>query len=410
MTRSFTEQKLSTVHFKNDLKRSGVFLTEGVEVFNRVKWKFQTAGRIYSSPVTYENTVFIGSEDAHFYAIDKMTGSKKWAFPTGGAVRSSAAICENRVIFTSMDGKLYCLDAVSGKELWIFETMGEKMLDPWDYFLSSPLIDEGLVYFGSGDRNIYAVNLEDGSLELKFETRGAVHCSPAILDDTLYIGSFDGHLYALEKKTGEQKWAFRTVGDTWFPNGEIQGSICIEDGIVYFGSRDYNLYAVDARTGRGRWNFKAPGTWIVTTPTVKGGLVYFGTSDHSLIYAMDAKSGELKWSFPVEINTFGSVAIAGEVVYFGNMNGKFYALDKNEGSLRWVYETEASKLNSKDVLCEEGKLNRKYSEKLKNASSINDFIEVYDAIMSLGSILSTPFIEDGTIYFGSADGGVYAIE
>ena len=40
----------------------------------------------------------------------------------------------------------------------------------------------------------------------------------------------------------------------------------------------------------------------------------------------------------------------------------------------------------------------------------NDFIKIYNDFFRLGSILSTPWIEDGILYFGSSDGSVYALE
>ena len=53
------------------------------------------------------------------------------------------------------------------------------------------------VYFGSGDHHVYAVDAGSGALRWKFETGNVVHASPAVADGVVYIGSWDRNLYAL---------------------------------------------------------------------------------------------------------------------------------------------------------------------------------------------------------------------
>ena len=61
--------------------------------------------------------------------------------------------------------------------------------------------------------------------------------------------------------------------------------------MVYFGCRDSHLYALDANTGEKKWAFSGEGSWVVSSPAVQEGKVYFVTSDTSLLYALDAKTG-----------------------------------------------------------------------------------------------------------------------
>ena len=67
----------------------------------------------------------------------------------------------------------------------------------------------------------------------------------------VYFGSFDTNLYAVDAKTGIKIWNFKT-------NQKVYSSPAIADGSVYFASEDRNLYAVDAATGIQRWNYKTP--------------------------------------------------------------------------------------------------------------------------------------------------------
>jgi len=108
-----------------------------------------------------------------------------------------------------------------------------------------------LVFWGSADNSLYAVEQTTGALKWKFKAEDIIHATPEIDGDTLYIGDFNGNLFALNINDGKLIWSFRTVGDRYFPKGEIQKGVSVDDNSVYFGSRDYNIYAVNKRTGRG---------------------------------------------------------------------------------------------------------------------------------------------------------------
>ena len=77
-----------------------------------------------------------------------------------------------------------------------------------------------------------------GGLKKKwaFHTRNAIDSTPAVVGGMVYVGSEDGNLYALDVATGAMKWAFHTAG-------YIDSSPVVADGVVYIGSEDGNLYA-----------------------------------------------------------------------------------------------------------------------------------------------------------------------
>ena len=166
------------------------------------------------------------------------------------------------------------------------------MPDPFDCYLSSPAVWNGAVYFGSGDGNVYALDAATGTLKWKFHTGDVVHASPAIADGTLFIGSWDSYFYALDAATGKEKWRFKTGEDHEIANQVgIQSSAAVADGTVYFGCRDSNLYALDAATGQKKWSFNNKGSWVVGSPAVRDGKLYFATSDSAMLYELDAKAG-----------------------------------------------------------------------------------------------------------------------
>ncbi len=208
----------------------------------------------------------------------------------------------------------------------------ETMPDPFDVYLSSPLIWKGAVYAGSGDGNVYSLNASTGTLNWKFQTGDVVHASPVISNGTLYIGSWDSYFYALDAATGKEKWRFKTGEDHDIYNQVgIQSSAVIADGIVYFGCRDSKLYAVDAESGKQRWVYDNKGSWVIASPLVQDGKLYFETSDSGMFRALDAKTGaelfSLKFSgWP----TFSSPIIAGNMFYLGSLSGKLLAIDLSQ--------------------------------------------------------------------------------
>ena len=379
------------------------FCLSSVEAQNLL-WKFKTADRVYSSPAIAAHALFIGSGDHHLYALDKKDGRLLWKFQTGGAVHSSPLYRDGVVYASSADAYLYAVDAKTGKLIWKFASGGEKVYDTWDYYLSSPVADEDRLYWGSGDGHIYALQAATGKLLWQAATGDVVHADAAVDSTRLYIGSFDGYFYCLNKYNGELIWKFNTLGDAYFPKGEVQKAALIKNGTVYFGSRDYNIYALDAATGVGRWNQREKFSWIVATPFFYKDNIYFGTSDSHAFYALGAGYGEDRWKLKLNMRVYGSAVAHDSLLYFGCFNGKLYGVSPDSGIIRFQFQTEGSKKNFYSVY----DANEEFRKDFKLYG--DQFMESEKKIHTLGSILCTPAVSDDVIYFGSSDGYVYAVK
>lgn len=378
------------------------FLSSSLYGQSSLVWDFATRGRIYSSPVVDDSTLYIGSNDSCLYALDKFNGSLKWKFRTEGQIKSRPLLFNGSVIFNSTDGLVYSVDKKNALVLWQFRTNGEKKLDMWDYYLSSPAYYDSKLYLGSGDGNIYALDPNSGRLVWKFETEGIVHATPIIHNNKVYVGSFDGYFYALNTKNGDLVWKFRTIGDAYFPKGEIQKGATIHNNAVIFGSRDFNIYALDTETGRGLWNMKEKGSWIIAKPLVVDEIVYFGTSDSHRFCGLNVKNGDEEYNFPLNMRVYGDAILFESDIYFGCFNGKLYRLDKSKGKLESIFQTHGSKINYNEVYNEKDEFKpdfELYGKDLKSSEK---------KILDLGAILSTPIIDSGIIYFADANGFVYA--
>jgi outer membrane protein assembly factor BamB len=299
-----------------------------------VLWRFKTKGKVISSPAVAAGTVYFGSTDGKMYAVDSLTGGVRWGVATGGPVTSSPLVAAGVVYFGSVDGVFYALDTNSGKLIWRFQTDGERrfsapgihgilprreiMPDPFDLFLSSPTISNGVVYSGIGDNDVYALDAHSGALRWKFSSGNVIHASPAVAGGALYIGSWDRYLYALDADSGKLIWKFETGDDTAIYNQVgIVSSAAVSNGLVFFGCRDGHFYAVDARTGTKKWSHDNQKGWVIASPAVRDGLVYFPTSDGTRFRALDAISGRLIFSTQNKDVSSSSPALVGDLAYDG---------------------------------------------------------------------------------------------
>ena len=410
--------------FRGNPQHAGVYEAAGPTKFSKVKWKFHTDGMVIGSPAAVQGVIYVGSTDGNLYAIDSETGKQKWKFQAKSRVPSSPAVRNGVVYFTAYDGNFYAVDAASGGLKWKFQTGGERrfagrhlhgvqpvaetMPDPFDCYLSSPVVWNGAVFFGSGDGNVYSLNAESGAVNWKFKTGDVVHASPAIADGTVFIGSWDSYFYAIDASTGQEKWRFKTGEDPDIHNQiGIQSSAAVVEGVVYFGCRDSHLYALDASTGQKRWSFSANGSWVVASPAVRDGKVYFATSDSSLVYALDATSGEVLHSAGLNHwYVFSSPAIAGNALYVGSSQGRLVAFDVADLKMRWSFETDGSKQFGPTYTKPDGTPN---GPALFRSDFYDDMVAGVERTMSMGSILSSPVVVDKVVYVGSADGNLYAL-
>ena len=82
----------------------------------------------------------------------------------------------------------------------------------------------------------------------------------------VYFGSYDNNVYALNASTGAKLWSYAT-------GAGVQSSPAVANGVVYFGSGDDNVYALNASTGAKLWSYTTGGC-IDSSPTVVNGVVY----------------------------------------------------------------------------------------------------------------------------------------
>lgn len=415
--------------FRHDLAHTGVFSGAAPKGITHVLWQFKTGGRVFSSPVVADGIVYVGSNDHFVHAIDARKGSEVWKFQTGANVTSTPAISHGSLYVLSLDGNAYCLDAHTGKLKWKFKTGGENRMsapglyglepsrevipDVWDFFLSSPAVDSGRVYFGSGDHNIYALDANSGQLVWKYEADDVVHSSPAIVNGMLYIGCWDGALYALNADTGRLAWKAQSGKDpSRFMQG-IPGSVAIANGVLVFGSRDNNIYALEAKSGKQLWRQANHGSWVIASPAIENNIVYVTTSDSMKFRALELQTGKPLFEIGYKAYSFSSPAIASGHAYFGTLDGIVYDIDLAGRRIHSQFQVQAAR-DHKELLTPDGHLNSDViygplGPDGKPNNTLDANVIGVDRLLQLGGILSSPWVADGVVYVASMDGNVYAL-
>jgi polyvinyl alcohol dehydrogenase (cytochrome) len=85
-----------------------------------------------------------------------------------------------------------------------------------------------------------------------------------------------------------------------------------------------------------KWAFAFPnGSSAFGQPAVAGGRVFVG-SDNGFVYALDAASGCVFWSFQAQAGVRTAISVGPRLIYFGDLKGNVYAVDAASGTLAWT--------------------------------------------------------------------------
>lgn len=237
--------------------------------------------RVDMTPAVENGTVFIGSGDQSFYAIDAATGKKKWSYVAGPgmahipSVRRPAAVLKNGTVYFVTEDGLHALDALTGKRKWLFQTLREIPIEQMN--MRKKRVPMGPVI---GDRVIFLT------------------AWPFILGNNT-LKSF---VYAVDPESGKAKWTISVDGlDITAPT--------TAKGLVFFAvqepaptrtssSHRVTLYAINAAGGQVKWKLGAKKKFGTATLLVADKTIYFST-DTSLV-ACELETGHQLWSFSAD--------------------------------------------------------------------------------------------------------------
>ncbi|MBI2965749.1 MAG: PQQ-like beta-propeller repeat protein [Chloroflexi bacterium] len=254
----------------------------------------QKFGVIYGTPLVTEDAVYAAAYScrgdqcsARVYAVSTGDATSLWSeqyFAIDTEIVGPLALHGNTLLFGTSNigrnsdsrGYLYAIDVTADANKPLAERVGDRL--KWRVAVEGkvwggPAIDGDTAYFGTMDRNVYAVDLSDkassagdngqGRIAWRFESAGAFVARPLVAGGKLYIGDFDGKLYQLDVQSRRADGTSKTLD----PRRE---------------------WAIDL------------GGWVWSEPALKAGLLYAGTLAGD-VFAVDVASGRFAWASPAKI-------------------------------------------------------------------------------------------------------------
>ncbi|MEL6270881.1 MAG: serine/threonine-protein kinase [Chloroflexota bacterium] len=315
----------------------------------------------------------------------------KWIFSTEDEIRGSATVHDGMVFIGSYDSNVWAVNLSDGEMVWKFPTQGG--------IASSPIVDKdsGLVLFGSEDHTFNAVNYRTGRVVWAFTTRDRIRSSPSMSLGHVFFGSDDGFLYMLQSANGRSIWKYDA-------GSAIRSRPFVTDESVIFGTEQGELMATTL-DGQRKWSYRTRRN-VASSPVVHEdeGVCFVGSHDHFL-YAVDASNGFSSWRFRTGAPIISTPAIYEDKVIFGSADKILYCVDINSRE-KWRFELEDPIVSSPVVYRgdvyfggTDGKL---YCLDASTGEEKWQF-------RAGGPITSTPIIADSTLIFGSMDYKIYAL-
>ena len=305
-------------------------------------WTYDTGYTFASTPAIWQGLAIVGDASGKVYALSLKSGKVQWTFKTGNAIYSTPDVSGDLVVFASTDGNVYALNAATGKEGWRFKT-GRPIV-------ASPRIAEGKVYIGSSDDSFRALDLATGKPIWQFDgLAGFVETKPIVYDGKVIFGAWDQYLYALDARTGKLVWKWK--GDV--PGVMYSPAACwpiAVNGKVFIVAPDRKMTAIDARTGEQIWRteeYKVRESIGLSQDQTR---FYVRAMDNSF-YAFSTSAShpdklwELNAKFGYDINSAMLVEKDG-VVFYGTKNDLLFALDAKTGALKWEHKLGTGVMNT----------------------------------------------------------------
>lgn len=244
------------------------------------------------------------------------------------------------------------------------------------------------------DVNLYAV---DGKGDLVWKKIGYSYPG-AIKDDIAYI-MLDDKMCAVDILTGNEIWVNEALPM------KSTNPLALYNNVIYATSLSRDIYAVNASTGELKWTFKTESNAVINSaPTVVNDIIYFGAPDHN-IYAIDL-DGNLVWKFLTNSGDLrSSPAVFGNKLFIGSDAGILYALNAENGDSIWSCNVGTDGEECPTI--SEDKLYIQGDQALYCLSTVDGSV-IWDYTIAWNDTWSTPFEENGALYVIGIHEGIQA--
>jgi len=267
-------------------------VTDGSEI-----WNYTTGDYVSSSPIVFNDRVYIGSDDDYLYCFDADPSDGAdvgyndpegvnydliWSFYSEGDIIYSPAYYNGYVYTISeracMDRELYCLNASTGEEVWSLLSK----------ITTSPVVVNGKLYFGKADihpqdplERSYIICIDAYTQQQYWSylvPKWLIYSTPAVFEDRVYFVSTNGTVYCINSENGNFIWDYDTNYDG-LPAYGCRTSPAITDNKVFVLS-DQTIYCFTSLDGTPIWEYEFEGAaYWYSSPTIANGKLYVAVED-----------------------------------------------------------------------------------------------------------------------------------
>lgn len=310
----------------------GKVFTDSLEFYKAgtdvdILWRYKTNGSIQSKPLIVDDIVVFGSNDGSIYALNRYTGQLLWKYTTNNKVIAGLEF-SNSIIAASTDGHIYSLDK-AGRLNWK-TNIGSPIL-------GDILIAEDKIIATAANGSVYALRLDNGQQLWSFKTGELLGSGATYGNGLVYVGSWDRNLYALDINTGRKIWQKELASRVYFapaasPPLYAYGKIYVSTH-ADSARNSYTLHCLDARTGEVLW--QTTGSNGYSTPTLHNGMIAVSTSGGS-VNLYDPFTGKQVSSTNTRYSIYGSSPVSfGSEILVGTLGGRYLAVNPQENRVSW---------------------------------------------------------------------------
>jgi outer membrane protein assembly factor BamB len=214
------------------------------------------------------------------------------------------------------------------KRVWQYNAQGG--------MLATPLVRDSIAILGTLNGELQAVELRTGKRLGYQKVGGPVRGTPALSGTMVMVPVSSpkaASLIAIDVKEGRRVWEMML--------GPIESSLLLDNGRLFAATLEGRVFCLNAATGEEHWRYQV-GTKndrkpIRSAPAMISGLVVFG-SDAGLVTALDAPTGQLRWSVRMSSSVFAGAAASEGTVVIGDLLGRVVGIDGATGSVQWTRE------------------------------------------------------------------------
>lgn len=310
-------------------------------------WKFALGAGTWAPPVVADGTVYLGTSAGQFHAVRAADGTAAWTWQGTHGIDGRAVVGADTVCFIDTKMNLVALNRTDGTLRWQTALHDEQLAGKpapdnptFNHRAATPLLLDGVIYCGSSDGGLYALDATTGAKLWRHDAKAPVFSGIGRHGtDTLMFGTMDGSVVLLDRRTRQETLRVKT-------GGGVVTTPVVAAGRLVVGSRDYMLYAFNLADGSPAWKFSYWFSWIESTPVLADGLLYVGASDYSRVTALDPATGRARWATPVHGMNWGSPLVTTDRIFTGTASqniegtaiahvGGIMALDRSTGAVLW---------------------------------------------------------------------------